>query len=252
MAIFEYHRPKTMAEAISLLARGNPLGGGTSLTPQRTDLKGVVDLQALSLDRLEFSAREISAGATLSLEALAQACQVEAPAVSEAARKEASLNLRNVATLAGAIVAGGGRSPLAAVLLAARAFVTLEPGAESAPLDVFLNRRDAFLTGRVVVTVHIPRPVFLGYLQVGRSPADRPIVCAALARWTAAPEFSAALGGYGSRPTFLDELPPEPGAAGVVAREAYSGAGDAWASAEYRAEVAAVLVGRLLREADRR
>lgn len=252
MAPLEYHRPTSLTEAVSLLDRAAPLGGGTSLAPRRMQLRAVVDLQALALDRLSLSPTAVTAGATASLEALAQACRLDVPVICEAARSEASLNLRNVATLAGTLVAADGRSPLTTVLLAARASVTLEPGGDSAPLDVFLDRRDALLSGRIVVAVHVPRPEFLGYLHVGRSPADRPMVCAALARWPEAPQFSAAVGGFGRRPILLDELPPDADAAGVVAREAYSGAGDEWASAEYRAEVASVLVRRLLQEADGR
>ncbi len=252
MAPLEYHRPQSLAEALSLLDRAVALGGGTSLAPRRMQLGAVVDLQALPLDHLEVSPTEVTAGATITLEALAQACRSDAPAISQAARSEATFNLRNVATLAGTVVAADGRSPLTTVLLAARASLSLEPRGESAALDSFLDRRDALLTGRIVVAVHVPRPAFLGYLHVGRSPADRPIVCAALARWPEAPRFSAAVGGFARRPILLDELPPDPEAAGVVAREAYSGAGDEWASADYRAEVASVLVRRLLQEANAR
>jgi carbon-monoxide dehydrogenase medium subunit len=249
MASFEYHRPKSITEAVPLLARGRPLGGGTSLTPQRRGLDGAVDLQDLSLDRLEISSAEIVAGATVTLERFAQGCEREAPALCEAARREAALNLRNMATIAGTLVASDGRSPLTTVLLAAGSQVVLEPGEERASLDGLLSRRDETLAGKLIVRVHIPRPTFLGYLQVGRTPADLPIVCAALARWEAPQKSTAALGGFGLRPVLLEELPPALASAAIVAREAYSGAGDAWASAEYRADVAAVLLRRLLEEA---
>jgi CO/xanthine dehydrogenase FAD-binding subunit len=74
----------------------------------------------------------------------------------------------------------------------------------------------------------------------------------ALARKSASSTWSAALGGFGNRPILLDGLPPTPESAGIAAREAFAGAGDAWASAEYRAEIAAVLAGRLLEEAQAR
>jgi len=252
MTAFEYHRPKSLAEALALLGRGRPLAGGTSLTAERARVSGVVDLQGLSLDSLEITAAEVIAGATLTLEAFAQGCEIEAPALAEAARREAAHNLRNMATVAGTLVAADGRSPLATVLIAAKAQLTLEPGAESAPLDRLLERREAMLAGKLIVAVRIPRPAFLSYLQVGRSPADLPMVCAALAREERPVKWSAALGGFGARPVLLEELPPDPESAGVVAREAYSGAGDAWATAEYRAEVAAILVRRLFEEAQAR
>src|SRR3990172_1855176 len=147
MTAFEYHRPKSLAEALALLERGRPLAGGTSLTAERARVSGVVDLQGLSLDSLEITAAEVIAGATLTLEAFAQGCEIEAPALAEAARREAAHNLRNMATVAGTLVAADGRSPLATVLIAAKAQLTLEPGAESAPLDRLLERREGVRAG---------------------------------------------------------------------------------------------------------
>jgi len=39
MAALEYHRPKTISEALSLLKQGVPLAGGTILTPNRRGLR---------------------------------------------------------------------------------------------------------------------------------------------------------------------------------------------------------------------
>jgi CO/xanthine dehydrogenase FAD-binding subunit len=53
MCPFEYHRPKTVAEALELLDRGVPLAGGTELTPRREEVSAVIDLRELGLDYLE-------------------------------------------------------------------------------------------------------------------------------------------------------------------------------------------------------
>jgi CO/xanthine dehydrogenase FAD-binding subunit len=241
-----------MSEALAILPRGSPLGGGTAITPRRADLEAVVDLQSLGLDVLEISDRVVLAGAMLTLEGLARGCAGAAPAIAEAARLEASLNLRNMATVAGALVAADGRSPLATTLLAAQSVIVVEPRSEEIALEEFFRPGRALLDGRIITAIRIPRSAYLGYLQVGRSPADRPIVCAALAHRGGPSGLRGALGGCGSRPVLLEELPPDPDAAGVVAREVYSGASDEWASAEYRSEVAEVLVRRLVGEALRK
>jgi CO/xanthine dehydrogenase FAD-binding subunit len=41
MTSFQYHRPKTLAEALELLDRGVPLAGGTALTPRRDEIPAV-------------------------------------------------------------------------------------------------------------------------------------------------------------------------------------------------------------------
>ncbi|MCL4368078.1 MAG: hypothetical protein M1337_02730, partial [Actinobacteria bacterium] len=46
----EYHRPKKLHEALTLLQSGTALGGGTRLTRHASRLASIVDLQALGLD----------------------------------------------------------------------------------------------------------------------------------------------------------------------------------------------------------
>jgi len=73
---------------------------------------------------------------------------------------------------------------------------------------------------------------------------DKPIICAALARWPSG-RTRLALGGWGNAPVLaLDGN--EPGGVEEVTRNAAAESGDEWASAEYRSEVAAVLAGRCL------
>jgi CO/xanthine dehydrogenase FAD-binding subunit len=92
--------------------------------------------------------------------------------------------------------------------------------------------------------VTVPSNVRLAYEVVARTPADLPIVCAALARWPSG-RVRLALGGFGSAPLLaLDG--PEASGIDQVARDAYSHAGDQWATAEYRQEAAAVLARRCL------
>src|SRR3972149_2417265 len=118
MPNLKYLRPKTLDEAMEQLASGVALGGGATLAPRR-----------------------IPAGAGCPLQQLVEAEGIVAPALAEACRREAAWNLRNVATLAGAVLACDGRSPLASALLAVGAKALLIPGEESISLDDLLDRR---------------------------------------------------------------------------------------------------------------
>jgi CO/xanthine dehydrogenase FAD-binding subunit len=86
----------------------------------------------------------------------------------------------------------------------------------------------------------------MAYESVARTPADLPIVCAAAAGWPSG-RTRLALGGFGMAPLLaLDG--PEPEGAEIAARSAYSDAGDEWASAEYRREIAPVLARRCIEQ----
>jgi CO/xanthine dehydrogenase FAD-binding subunit len=247
--ICEYHRPASLEEALALLARPHPptipLGGGTAIDRRDPQEIAVVDLQALGLARIELRGQTLLLGAAATLQALLETPGIPA-ALQDAIQLEATYNLRQAATVAGTLVAAGGRSPFAAALLALDARLTLEPGAESVELGELLLSRPARLRGRLITQVSLPLNARLGFHSVARTPADLPIVCAALARWPSG-RTRLALGGYGAAPLMaLDG--PEPGGAEEAARQAYSQAGDEWASAEYRSDVAGTLARRLLAE----
>jgi CO/xanthine dehydrogenase FAD-binding subunit len=81
------------------------------------------------------------------------------------------------------------------------------------------------------------------------------LICAALAKFNnpkGETRIRIALGGYGHRPTLLGELDKSLSTdldferAAELAKRAFADATDAWAGAEYRSEVAGVLVKRLL------
>jgi putative selenate reductase FAD-binding subunit len=235
--ITEYHRPDTLEEALHLLAREGvktlPLGGGSLLNAPNPEQYAVVDLQALGLNRIEKKGNTLQVGATATLQAL-----LDTPDLPAA--------LYQVATLAGALVSAGGRSPLATVLLALDAQVNLLPEVEQVGTGELLLRRRESLPGRLITQITLPLNVRLAYHYVARTPADLPLVCAAAARWTGG-RTRLALGGFGDAPILaLDG--PEAGGVAEAARSAYFNAGDQWASAEYRREAAATLAQRCLEE----
>jgi CO/xanthine dehydrogenase FAD-binding subunit len=246
--ITQYCRPTELAEAFQWLEQPNtiPLGGGTTInTPQFTaqfaqDLT-VVDLQALGLDHCESDGNALRLGAVITLQGMLDAPAVW-PALKDAIRLETTYNLRQMATLAGSIVSCDGRSPLAAALLALDAQLTFyrRSSPQTLPLGHFLPLRPRGL----ITEVRLPIKASLAFESVARTPADRPILCAAAAQWPSG-RTRLAVGGWGNAPLLVMDG-PEPAGAEIAARAACTHAGDAWASAEYRAEMAAVLTKRCL------
>ena len=261
--ITTYHRPKTLDEALMLLTQPNrmPLGGGTLLSKPTTDPVEVVDLQAIGLDTVKKQGNNLELGATVTLHQLfnSEHCT---PALRSAIKLEAPINIRNAATVAGTLVACDGRSTFAAMLLALDArleiksikpFELVEMETESRrphsndeflPIGEFLPLRAQHVRGKLITSITIPTNVKLAFEHVSRTPADKPIVCAALAQWNSG-RTRLVLGGYGKTPLLAMDGTEAEGVE-VAARNAYHEASDEWASAEYRMDVAATLAKRCL------
>jgi carbon-monoxide dehydrogenase medium subunit len=257
MGSLNYHRPKTIKETLALMEKGVPLAGGTVLTAQRQKLDAVIDLQDLKLDEINIGSSMIRIGATAKLQAIMKAKEELPQALVQACRQEAALNIRNAATIGGAVMTGDGRSPLLTALLALDASVITEPGNKSESLQKLLEKRNNRRKSRLIVALELMHPKQMAYEQVSRSPADRPLVCLAVAEHLASEGEShvvAALGGCGERPIRLTKMEEALGKgasledAAALAEKVYSNAGDAFASAAYRADIAGVLARRLLAE----
>ena len=247
--ITAYHRPKTLDEALTLLAQPNrtPLGGGTLLSRSSTDPVEAVDLQAVGLNAVKKSGNNLEIGATVSLQQLLES--EHCPATWKIAIKlEAPLNLRNAATIAGTIVACDGRSTSVSVLLALDAKLELTKLDDSkiqsrtSNLGDFLPLRD--LQGWLITSIAIPLNTKLAFDYVSRTPADKPIVCAALAQWNSG-RTRLVLGGYGKSPLLAMDGTEAEGVE-AAARNAFHEATDEYGSAEYRMDVAATLAKRCL------
>jgi CO/xanthine dehydrogenase FAD-binding subunit len=247
--ITAYHRPQKLEEALTLISRPGvrPLGGGTMLNQIRGEDFEVVDLQALGLDQIKMSGEKLEIGATASLEQLLRGSPLPTE-LATALRLETPLNLRNMGTVAGTLVSCDGRSPFATAMLALDAklsFVGLQDGKPTTmvrSLGDFLALKNQLSVGILITRIEIPLAIFFRFEYIARTPADRPIICAALARWPAG-RTRLALGGWGDSPILAMDG-NEPGGVEAAARNAYETAGDEWASAEYRREMAAVLAKR--------
>ncbi len=238
-----YHRPKNLQETLDLLKQPDtfPLGGGTLLSkPGPASIK-VVDLQALGLNALTLKGNSLEIGATLTLQQLLES--PHAPdALKTAIKLEAPLNIRNTATVAGTLVVADGRSTFATIMLALDAKVMLAGDETSISLGEFLPLRPDNLRGKLITKFEISLNTKTAFETVARTPADKPIVCVALAGWPSG-RTRLALGGYGKAPLLAMDGTESEGLE-TAASNAFHEAVDKWGSAEYRMDVAAKLAKR--------
>jgi CO/xanthine dehydrogenase FAD-binding subunit len=146
------------------------------------------------------------------------------------------------------MVVADGRSPFTSALLAMDVSMDVyqfdkEP--DTIKLGDWLPLRGEYKTGRLITMFNIPTNIQLAFEAIARSPADRPIVCAAVCQWSSG-RTRLVLGGWGQSPKLAMDGPNSDGI-DIAAKDAYSSAGDQWASAEYRMEMAGVLATRCLK-----
>ena len=94
----------------------------------------------------------------------------------------------------------------------------------------------------LITAITIPFNVKFAFDDIARTPADKPIVCVALAQWPSG-RTRLAVGGYGKAPRLAMDGTEAEGVE-AAARNAFHEANDEWASAEYRMDVAATLAKR--------
>lgn len=246
--ITEYHRPEKIDEALKLLGRKDPLthplGGGTVLTAPSPEKFAVVDLQLLNLDELKAKGKTLSMGAALPLQKLLKSPDIPG-ALAAAIRHEANYSQRQVATVAGSLVAADGRSPFGIAMLALDAQLQLEPGKEKLGYGELLPLREESLAGKLITQITLSGQPKLAYEYVARSPADLPIVAIALAQWLSG-RTRLALGGFGEIPHLAVDGQDASGLLEAL-ENTLDRASDHWATAEYRKEAASALLRRALR-----
>ena len=104
-----------------------------------------MDLQGLGLDTFQVQGNSLHLGATLTLQSLLDrlpglgaAGAGLAVGLQKAITHEATYNLRMAASVAGTLVASGGRSPLTTALLALDTALLIQPGDETVSLGDLL------------------------------------------------------------------------------------------------------------------
>jgi CO/xanthine dehydrogenase FAD-binding subunit len=96
----------------------------------------------------------------------------------------------------------------------------------------------------LITSITLPLNAKVAFDYVSRTPADKPIVCTAVAQWNSG-RTRLAVGGYGRVPMLAMDGTESEGVQ-TAARNAFHEAADEYGSAEYRMDVAATLAKRCL------
>ncbi len=288
--IKEYHRPQGLMDAVALLQRKDTrtvaLSGGTWLMGEGPrNIEAVVDIVNLGLNKIivEGELARIGSGVThqhlVENDLVGVSGRSPLHIIGQTAEAMSGLNIRNRATIAGAIVTADSSSPLVTALLACDAEVVLAGAKDKSkaasaqspedffsvlPLAGFLSYRQQLLAEGTLITevrVPVPSPDTRGaYARVARTPKDYPIVCAAASLAIedgVAKHVRVAVGGVAPAPIRLTGL--EFGLEHkkladwfevelAAAIQELTPKGDWLGSAEYRKEMAQVLVRRVVKE----
>jgi CO/xanthine dehydrogenase FAD-binding subunit len=180
--IRQFHRPADRAEAVKRLRQGAvPLMLSPRAAPlEAMEAEAVLDLSRLNLSYVLEREGRIHIGSQTPLQALVESPLIQALAggiLSQAAMLAAGLGMRNVASVAGALVAGDGPPEVHLALLALDANAILL-GEETRPSP--LSDLDLSLAGSLAdVSVAIDQRAAGSLQRVARTPRDRAIVAAA-------------------------------------------------------------------------
>ncbi|HET7745735.1 MAG TPA: 2Fe-2S iron-sulfur cluster-binding protein [Vicinamibacteria bacterium] len=269
--IRSYHRPTRLEEALDLAARGTtPVAGGTGLFASAREVPNVLDLFALNLARISVQEGDLHIGATATLQDVADWEGTDAATAgllgTACLAHSASRMLRGMATIGGEAVRAAPDSDVVAALLALNAVFEVARGTERVEIPAlrFLKDPAADLAGGgLVVSVSIPgAPHGAALERVALVPSAPSIVSVAVCIAFAGDKIARAriaLTGLDGPPARVMEAESRL-EGGTLGDEAVARAveqvrarvhfrSDAHASADYRREVAGVLVRRALKRA---
>ncbi len=194
---FEYHRPKTLVDAVTMLASlgedARPLAGGHSLIPlmkQRLsapshliDLAGIGDLRTISEEN-----GALVLGAMVTQRALLASAlvQVKAPLLIEAAQQIADPQIRALGTLGGNVANGDPGNDMPAVMMCLDAsYVAQGPKGmrHIKARDFYHGAYDtALAAGEILTAIHVPIVAGQGtaYEKLKRKIGDYAVAAAAV------------------------------------------------------------------------
>ncbi len=170
---FAFHRPTSLAEATELGLRFGPnarfLAGGTELLPDlkqhKDETQHLIDLRSLdSLRSIRIEGEKLRIGATATLSEIEESPQVleTFPALAEAIRTMAAVQIRNRGTIGGNFCGGVPSADTPPICIAAGAEVRIvDPkGERSLPAESFFlgPRRVALEPGELLAEIRIPVP----------------------------------------------------------------------------------------------
>lgn len=281
-ASFEYFRPRSLDEALSLLADygadAKPLAGGQSLIPamnfRLATPSVLVDLNGLDeLAEIKDHSGDLSIGGMTRQRAVERSALVaeRVPLVAEAMPHIAHPAIRNRGTVGGSLAHADPAAELPAVMLALKARLTVssESGTREVPADDFFVGlfSTAVQPGELLTEIRIPpSPTRSGFAfkEISRRHGDFALVGVAavvqLDEEGRCTEARIALLSVGDRPMLAAQgakvligQPPSTGAiraaADATATSDIDPSSDIHASARYRRQLANVLTRRVLERA---
>ncbi len=255
----QYYRPQTLNNALKLLFSREgvalPLAGGARLVPeQRNKVDALVDLQALGLDAIVSGDDFLTLGAMVKLQTLVTANNIPS-VLSAAAKSEAPINRRNMATVGGTVAVSAATSEVLTALLAFDTRLTrFTPAEDNLSLSDYLAETNR---AGLITQLQLDTRGQSASARLARTPADAPIVAAtvrlimqgqtcrqAFIALTGAspypirlPEAEAALSGQSLTPQTLDAL-------AQLVSQSVSPVSDYRGSSAYRRQMAGVIVRR--------
>jgi carbon-monoxide dehydrogenase medium subunit len=172
MKAFEYFAPRSLAEAVEVLARydgeARTVAGGTDLLLKmkagRLSPRAIVNIKRVpELRGLTFNSH-LTLGALTTLEEIKQSSIIREryPALSDAAATMASVQIRNLATVGGNMCNAAPSADLAPILIALNAAARLAgiKGERRIPLEDFFTGPGATVLapGELLVSLEVPPP----------------------------------------------------------------------------------------------
>ena len=280
---FDYHDPRTIEEALELLAElggdARILAGGCELLPdlrrRESAPKTIVSIAHIpGLDEVRLSGDELVIGALASLGSVEQklASDIDFAALYEGIGSIASVQVRNTGSLVGNLCVATPASDIATplIVLDAEVHVALMQGTRTMPiLDLFrAAKQNSLEAGELVLEVRVKRPspgTGSAFVKLTRTAAD----CAKLNAAGAVvmdgricADVRIALGAVAATPVRAERAearlrgrPPEPAAiaeAAALAAADINPITDIRSTADYRREATRILVERVLSKASAR
>lgn len=236
-----YVRPADLASAAKVFSNNSTIPiYGIYFDPAGVEGKVILDLQDCGLGSITTNDTSIVVGASVTLQSLLDNPSTPA-ALRVAIQLEDQLNRRNMRTLIDAINECDGSSPVVTVLLSMDAKLYKADGTAILMADHLPFRELDLFT-----SIEISTSCFCVYKTINATPADRPLVGAALTKWESG-RVRLVLGGTGKAPIMVVD---GKGSLGIekAAASAYLDAGDFKASKEYRSAMAATLTLQCLSE----
>lgn len=201
----------------------------------------LIDLQELELDQVEFVDNAIVLGGSVTLQQLEDA--LGSADLREAISIEAGVNLRNSLSLTNYVRASHGRS---AVQLCLNALETEYQLSGNVDAEKYSPSFKTKLADSFIEAIRITDPVSLAFVSVARSPKDQPVVAVAASK-RSDDRIHVACGGSEAMWAEFDLNSSEDDGEATI-RQIFKNISDKWAGAEYRQDVAAILLSRCLQK----